>query len=569
VPDADGAAADIATVRTVAAGPAPRLLRLPDGPRHARGARGVWLASWLPGIVVLLGLAVRAEQYVYRRSLWFDETLLALNVVHRSYARLLEPLAYSQGAPPGFLSAQRTAVLVFGSNEYALRLVPFLGGCLALVVFAHLSYRLLSRPAALTATALFALSPFLVYYSSEGKQYSTDVLFVVLLLDLAVGLLRGPVRPTRVCAFGLAAVVAVLCSHPAVFVAAGASTVLLLTYFARREWNRLAWLAAASALWAASFAVEYLLILRPLAGDRALLAYWQAGFPPTPLALDPVAGWLGAALWRLVRDLAGFPLAGLAIALGMAGAVAIARRGASQLAMVLAPLPVVVGAAVLHRYPLDGRLALFLVPVVLLLVAAAIDLVPLRAGRRVAGPVVAGVLVALVAAQPAGRTLRAFTTPIAVSETRPLLEAISARWQPGDQIALETSAEPAYWYYAPRLGLPARPEVVALRRRPCNGPPIAPELLQPRRLWLVLSAWPHSAFAPTKLTTPLVADAQPEERSVLAHIPGGMRPAAVLRTPGAAAYLVETGTAASFEAPRSCTRLVPIRPRVPPTALAE
>ncbi len=211
----------------------------PAAPRHARptrGGRGARVVAWLPAcLAVAMGLAIRVEQYLHQRALWFDEGLLALNIIHRPYRRLFDPLAYHQGAPPGFLVAQRTAMHAFGGGEAALRLVPFLGGCLAVVVFAHLAHRVLSRPAALVATVLFALSPFLVYYSNEVQQYSTDALFTVLLLDLAAGLLLAPVRPRRAVGFGLAGAVAVLCSHPAVFVAAGASAVLVAVPLLRRD----------------------------------------------------------------------------------------------------------------------------------------------------------------------------------------------------------------------------------------------------------------------------------------------------------------------------------------------
>lgn len=175
-------------------------------PNDATHLRWAALRPLLPAaLVALAGLALRVEQYLHGRSLWFDEALLDLNVIHRPLRRLLaEPLAYQQGAPPGFLTAQRLVVALLGGDDRTLRLVPLLAGCLTLVVFAHLAHRLLSRPAALLATALAAFSPFLVYYSAESKQYSTDALFTVVLLDLAVALLASRPRPLRACAFGMA-----------------------------------------------------------------------------------------------------------------------------------------------------------------------------------------------------------------------------------------------------------------------------------------------------------------------------------------------------------------------------
>jgi hypothetical protein len=128
-----------------------------DRPAPAtRRPRQPWL---LAALLVALGVALRAEQYLHRRSLWFDEALLSLNIVHRFWSRLLEPLAFHQGAPAGSWLPSAPWSRCWGS-EYALRLVPFVGGCPALVVFAHLAHQLASRAAALAATVLFGLSPF-------------------------------------------------------------------------------------------------------------------------------------------------------------------------------------------------------------------------------------------------------------------------------------------------------------------------------------------------------------------------------------------------------------------------
>jgi len=520
-------------------------------------------------LVALAGLALRVEQYLHGRSLWFDEALLDLNLIHRPLRRLLaEPLAYHQGAPPGFLIAQRLMVVLFGGSDRTLRLVPFLGGCLALVVFARLAHRLLSRPAALLATALAAFSPFLVYYAAESKQYSTDVLFTVVILDLAVVLLLRRPRPLHACAFGVAGAVGVICSHPAALVAGGASLVLLTVYLARRDWHAVLWVAAGSSIWLATFTAEYFLLLRGLATDQALLAYWRAGFAPRPLAPGSLLTWLGAASLRVLANSLGFSLPGLAAVACLAGVLAIGRRRVVLAALLLAPLPLVVAAAVARKYPLDGRLTLFLVPVVLLLLAASVDLLAGATGGRVpVAALAAGLLVAVVAVQPVSRTLRAFPHPIDVTETRPLLEAIRAQWEPGDRVAVETSAEPAYRYYAARLGLDPAPIVVALRTRRCGGPPVAPQLATAKRVWFVLSVWPHSSFAPTALGAPLVADAQPAEQAVLAQLQLAARPLRVERAPGAAVWLFQMTPAARGAPGKSdppCHQLARVKPMAPP-----
>jgi hypothetical protein len=436
------------------------------------------------------------------------------------------------------------------------------------VVFARLAHRLLSRPAALLATALAAFSPLLVHYTAESKQYSTDALFTVVILDLAVvQLLRRP-QPLHACAFGMVGAVGVVCSHPAALVAGGASLVLFSVYLTRRDWLAVGWVAAGSSIWLATFTAEYFLLLRGLATDQALLSYWRAGFAPRPLAPGSLLGWLGTASLRVLRNSLGFPLPGVAAAACLVGVLALGRRRVALAALLLAPLPLAVAAAVARKYPLDGRLTLFLVPLVLLLLAASVDVLAGATGGR--GPVAAlaaGLLVAVVAVQPVSRTLRAFPQPIDVTETRPLLETIRAQWQSGDRVAVETSAEPAYRYYAARLGLDPAPIVVALRTRPCGGAPIAPQLITARRLWFVLSARPHSSFAPTALGSPLVADAQPQEQADLAQLQLAARPLRVERAPGAAVWLFQmtpTARGAPGKSDPPCHQLARVKPMASP-----
>jgi hypothetical protein len=79
-------------------------------------------ASWMRGVAfqpsrdwfryfsiagVVLGVLVRLVQYLSQRSLWSDEAMLALNIVDRSYAALLQPLGYNQAAPPFFCGLKK------------------------------------------------------------------------------------------------------------------------------------------------------------------------------------------------------------------------------------------------------------------------------------------------------------------------------------------------------------------------------------------------------------------------------------------------------------------------------
>jgi len=135
----------------------------------------------LPYLIIAFGVAVRLVEYLSNRSLWADEAVLALNIVNRSYLELLQPLDYDQGAQIGFLMVEKFAVQILGNNEYALRLFPFICGVGSLFLFYELGKKWLLKSGVTISLLLFACLKYLVYYSAEVKQYSSDVTITILL----------------------------------------------------------------------------------------------------------------------------------------------------------------------------------------------------------------------------------------------------------------------------------------------------------------------------------------------------------------------------------------------------
>jgi 4-amino-4-deoxy-L-arabinose transferase-like glycosyltransferase len=172
--------------------------------------------------LICFGVALRLGQYLANRSLWLDESLLTLNIVHRSFSQLLQPLDYSQGAPILFLMFSKISVTVLGINEYALRLFPLLSGIASIFIFYEISKKFLKIGYIPLALAFFIVSDRLIYYSSEVKQYSSDVL-VALLLYLVSGHYLESEELTSVNAVfcGVMSAALIWLSHGAVFVLEG------------------------------------------------------------------------------------------------------------------------------------------------------------------------------------------------------------------------------------------------------------------------------------------------------------------------------------------------------------
>lgn len=448
--------------------------------------RARW-ARWLPVALVVLGTGLRLRQYLARRSLWNDEAALALNVVRRGYRDLLKPLDIDQGAPLGFLWAQRTAVNLFGNTEFALRLVPLCGGVVALVLFAVLARRVLSPWAVAVAVLLFATLGPLVYYSAEAKQYSTDVAVTVLLLLATVVLLDHQVSTSRAIGWGALGCASVLFSHPAVIVL-GACSLAATAIVAAREGRRgLAALAPGVALWVAALGVLYVVSLRHLAANPSLEAFWKDGYAPQPLDPRTALPWVADVLAGLVPNPVELAVPVLVLVLVVVGVSVLLVRDRPFALLVVAVTAAALAAGLVAAYPLKWRLALYLVPVVLLVVAASTDAAgPGRAGRLVRAVVL--VAVAIVAVHPVSEAAKTAVRPYTLTEMRSVLSHVRGAMEPTDAVYVHWTAAVLYDYYAPVLQLPARAGYFSFTEgSPCPADDPVAGLRSHPRVWVVFA----------------------------------------------------------------------------------
>ncbi len=392
-------------------------------------ARFITFTAW--GLVAL-GLLLRARQYLANRSLWLDEAMLALNIIEKNVAGLFGKLDYNQGAPLGFLLLEKLAVTLFGSGERALRLLPLMAGCASLVVFYFVARKLLNAPGLLAALALFALSPTLIYYSSEVKQYATDVFIATLLLFLFFT--RHSSRLTQYSLL-ISGLLAPWFSHPAIFTLVAIGLTLLI----ENRRHPLPTLALGAA-WLASFAILYLVSLRQLSGNTFLLAYWREYFEANPLAV-----WLG-----LFENPAGLTISAPLLALGaLAGLASIAKHN-WKIGLPLALLLIfALLASELGQYPLAGRMALFTVPLIYIFLAGAIDFAwNIFPRPRFISPLLALALTGALLYAPALDSVQKFLAPKSPEHMRPAISYLVSNLKPGDQVYIYNWALPAFRYYA-------------------------------------------------------------------------------------------------------------------------
>ncbi|MBK5189510.1 MAG: hypothetical protein JJD97_14800, partial [Gemmatimonadaceae bacterium] len=346
---------------------------------------------------------------------------------------------------------------MFGANELALRAFPFLCSIIALLLLWRVATRLLTAAVVPLALAPFALAPPLIFFAAEAKQYSTDVAIALALLLLALDLGSRELTTQRAALAAIAGAVAVWFSQSAVLVVAGLGVAMMLSAIVGGDRRRLAREACIVGAWAASAIAVTALSLDRLAPDarRYMYLFWNDGF--WPLApLDP-----GSAAWPAVRTaglLAGqlaLPMSvGIAATLCAAVGVWATWRKDRRVAMLLvAPLLVALGASAARLYPFAERLALFLIPSLLVLAAAGLDaIVAVIPSRRLASVAITGAAVALLALD--ARALRAAPPVYRPEEITPAIEYLRQNAKQTDAIYVYYGAVPAFQFYESARAIP-------------------------------------------------------------------------------------------------------------------
>ena len=319
-------------------------------------ARWIDRATW--GFVGV-GLALRVVAYLLDFPLWWDEAFVAVNLLRRDFAGLLRPLDYGQVCPLVFLWAELASVRLLGFSEWSLRMVPLLCALASVLVFRGTAVRLLGGRAALIAVGVFAVSVHPIRHAADLKPYSLDLLAALVLQALALRWWARPERAGRLLALASFGPIALACSHPAAFVAAGVGLAIAWpAWMTRRTSVRLAALAYFAAV-ALAWLVLYALFTRSQASSAsgAMRAMWVMSFPP----LDSTFGLIR---WLLVvhsGDLMAYPCGGesgasvVSLLACVAGGVALVRSGRSTVvAILLGPLLVAMVAAGLRLYPYGG-----------------------------------------------------------------------------------------------------------------------------------------------------------------------------------------------------------------------
>lgn len=405
--------------------------------------------------LVLLGVALRLWAYVANTSLWLDEILLSRNILELPLRTLLtQPLQLDQVAPRGFLLVEKLAVLAFGNSEAALRLFPFLCGVAGVFLFRRLAERVLDGLAVPFATALFAIGIPFIKYGAEVKQYEVDATAAILLMLLACDLRDRDLSTGRLVLLGLVGFVVTWFSQASVLVMGGIGLALGIEWLLSRERRTARALAITVPMWAVASVVAILVGRRSMTpSTKAFMDnFWAQGFLPRPFTPLGALGWLRDQMLSVFTDLTllRYRWPAVFLVLAIVGLVALWRVRRPAALLLAGPLVVALTAAVAHQYPFRGRLMFYLLPSLLVAIAAGAEWVRRAAARL--QPVLGGGLMATLLV-PAVAALVEAPPPYEIEHHRAVLGYLRQHRQPGDVVYVLPLTRIGTMYYGPRYGL--------------------------------------------------------------------------------------------------------------------
>ncbi|MGZ0654665.1 hypothetical protein ACWPKS_03570 [Coraliomargarita sp. W4R72] len=388
--------------------------------------------------------------------------MLALNVAAFSYIDLIfRPLEFNQVAPVGFLLLSKFCVQVGGLNELSLRLVPLLHGIGLVYLSYHFANRLFKKNwFTLLAVAMFALCPSLIYYSNEHKQYILDAFWGVFCVYIYYKYLADELGIRALIVTGL---LSILFSHPVCFVLAAIGFVEFSRGIKCRELRLVYQSLVASSTWLCFFALVFWISIRNYQGNDYLTSFWSGAFPPRD-SLFPI--WFQANLASIYemtfvnsRSLGSVDwqnyswshTLGLAIITASCATCLLVRDKLRPLAMIFAVIILIhLAVSYLQLYPFGGRLLIYLLPFVILLIVGASKL--LADSKHQWLRVSPSVLILILIFQQLTVAFSTFIKPTNYADMRSALSYISANQNEGDLIAISYWSFPAFFYYSTTYG---------------------------------------------------------------------------------------------------------------------
>jgi len=330
-------------------------------------------------IILFIGIAFIVREYIGGRSFWLDEAALGLNI-SRSFRELLLPLGNGQMAPILFLLTAKIPTVFLGISDYSLRIIPLLFGIGSLYIFFLISKKILNKTAAIISLLLFILSDKIIYYTTEFKQYSTEVFFSVLLLYLFILITDTGLNLKRSILIGIIGIIAIWFSYPSIISLASITICFFYYFIKKKEKKSIISTGIIGLIWSLNIFAEYFYhILIKDYRIEGMEYYWSYAFMPFPPKTSSDFLWLPKSIkdffiyiyrndsnlfsgkFPIIQDIFAYILITFFI-IGIIYTL-LKRKGHLSL-FVLLTLFLAIAVSALKKYPFSERTILYIAPLI-------------------------------------------------------------------------------------------------------------------------------------------------------------------------------------------------------------
>lgn len=411
--------------------------------------------------IIFFGVLFRVKLYVENHSVWLDEAVTTVSIGSRSFKEILTRIdIFPDFAKPpiGFELIEKLSITIFGNNELAFRLFPLLSGVGSLLLFYVIGKKLFSKKVQKVSLALFAVCEPLIQYCGDTKPYSSDVMMALILIYIFINVRKSGLGLKNILIFGLSGGLIIWISSPCIFILAALGFTVVIMALLDKKWRDLISMLPVFAVWLASFIFLYKVSLSQMVNGESLKATWVGAFGPEQIFSVATLFWLRDVFFEMFRHPLGMYFPKLPFHVGILGSLIffvgwwqLLKKDKERFLIFVIPILITLLAALLGKYPFRGRVILFLVPSIIVVMSYSMELRSKKA-RWLSSTIVA-VIALILLYQPTVMALYKVKRGRGGSEhNRQTLAFMQENYLPGDMIFFNTSGQFSFWYYAKVLG---------------------------------------------------------------------------------------------------------------------
>jgi photosystem II stability/assembly factor-like uncharacterized protein len=206
-------------------------------------------------IIIIAGFILTGYQFLYNRSLWIDEAMLASNIINKNNFALFKPLHSHQAAPILYLQIEKIFSELIPNSELGLRLFSILSFWLSSLLFVRILKIIQNNYfTIIMSLIIFIFNYRLIYFATELKPYMIDVMVLTSIYYLILRKYKDEKR--KYFYLGIAGAISIFLSNISPIILFTVCSYLLYNYFNYNKKN-LSLIISISALWCFLFLINY------------------------------------------------------------------------------------------------------------------------------------------------------------------------------------------------------------------------------------------------------------------------------------------------------------------------